>query len=231
MKLDQIRKQKQTQGKATTSTKDKKIQYVSCTGDHSFLSELVDKFVKGRQKNKEGKSLYGTARRLYNHVTELLLANRSADRPKNFVFKGSVQDDGSRHLCTINVRTNGYGKIDMDAIERIKEITGDEFVQTYITESIVAKVDFALVPEDKKDKVVEVLTKLNSFIGAKPRVDADGDAVLDKETGEQLMQEFVEFDFGYKPNSMFHSARATELTQEQDEELNSIVPIIMAFGK
>jgi hypothetical protein len=30
---------------------------------------------------------------------------------------------------------------------------------------------------------------------------------------------------------MFHSARATELTQEQDEELNSIVPITMAFGK
>ena len=112
----------------------------------------------------------------------------------------------------------------------MKELVGEEWANTYITESIVASIDFSMVPKEKEAKVFEVLDKLNEFIGAKPKLDKDGEPEIDEDTGEQIMQDFVEYNIGYKPNSMFHSARAG-LSSEIDADLDELTPVVVAFGR
>ena len=179
---DAIRQKAKSKPKATT--KDKRIQYVSCTGDDDHLSELVDAYAEGKQKQKTGKALYGTARRLYNHVRNLLIQDRRAERPKQYIFNGS---EGK--VCKVTVKEGGYTRIDVETFEDVKELTkghDPNWADTYITESIVASIDFSMVPKDKEAKVFEVLGKLNQFIGNKP-VMKDGEPVIDEDTGQQIM--------------------------------------------
>ena len=229
-----IRAQAKAKEGGKTTTKDKRIHYVSCTGDDDYLAELADCHGAGKQQKKSGEAQFGKARRLYNHVRELLIADRRPERPKQFVYKGKLKPgkDGngtSQHVCTINVKENGYSRIDIDKMEAVKELVGNEWAETYITESIVASIDFSMVPKEKEKKVFEVLSKLNQFIGSTPKEDADGKPVLD-ESGDQVMCEFVEYNVGYKPNSMYHSARAL-LPSEVDADLEELTPTVCAFGR
>lgn len=218
-------------GKSNTTTKDKRIQYVSCTGDESHLSELVDAYAEGKQQQKTGRALYGKARRLYNHVRHLLIQDRRAVRPKQYVFNGSLNHEtGAENVCRVTVKEGGYARIDIETFDNVKELVGEEWAKTYITESIVASIDFSMVPKEKEAKVFEVLDKLNEFIGAKPKLDKDGEPEIDEDTGEQIMQDFVEYDVGYKPNSMYHEARAG-LSSEIDADLDDLTPVSLAFAR
>jgi hypothetical protein len=210
-------------GKSNTTTKDKRIQVVTCAGDDS-LSELVDAYVEGKQLHKTANALYGKARRIYNHVRHLLIQDRRAERPKQYVFGSGDK------VCKVTVKEGGYGRLDVEAYDEVKELVGEEWAKTYITESIVASIDFSMVPKEKEAKVFEVLDKLNGFIGAKPKTDKDGEPEIDEDTGEQVTQDFVEYNVGYKPNSMFHEARAG-LTSEIDADLDELTPVAVAFGR
>lgn len=218
---DKIRQK--AKSKTKTTTKDKRIQVVSCAGDDS-LSELVDAYVEGKQLHKTANALYGKARRIYNHVRHLLIQDRRAERPKQYAFSSGDK------VCKVTVKEGGYGRIDVDTFEDVKELVGEEWAKTYITESIVASIDFSMVPKEKEAKVFEVLGKLNEFIGAKPKVDKNGEPELDEDTGEQVMQDFVEYNVGYKPNSMYHEARAG-LSSEIDADLDELTPVAVAFGR
>jgi hypothetical protein len=157
-------------------------------------------------------------------VRHLLIQDRRAERPKQYVFGSGDK------VCKVTVKEGGYGRLDVEAYDEVKELVGEEWAKTYITESIVASIDFSMVPKEKEAKVFEVLDKLNGFIGAKPKTDKDGEPEIDEDTGEQVTQDFVEYNVGYKPNSMFHEARAG-LTSEIDADLDELTPVAVAFGR
>lgn len=209
---EQIRaKAQQKQGDSTKEAK--RIHYVSCTGDQADLAELADCHAEGQKAQKLGKLKYGKARRLYNYIRQQLIADRRPERPKQWVFKGTLKpgkdDNGtSQHVCTINVKENGYSRLDAETYDAVVELVGKEWAENHITESIVATIDFSLCTKDKETKVFEVLNKLNEFVG-------DG---------------FVNWEVGYQPNSRYHPARHS-LTSEVDAELETLTPTVCSFGR
>ncbi|MBL18548.1 MAG: hypothetical protein CMC82_01790 [Flavobacteriaceae bacterium] len=167
---------------------------------------LIVAHFQGKALKKEGEAMFGKARRLYNKVIETLLSNRASERPKQFKFSGDV--GGNEHIVTINVRENGYQSFDDATLDKVKNIVGDSFVDSYITKNISAKVDFSLVPTDKQDEIAAHILAVNTMLGT----------------------DVVQVDINNKPKTSFHEARAG-LTEEQDKALNKLVPISCAFGR
>ena len=212
-----IRAQAKEKEGGKASTKDKRIHYVSCTGDDDYLAELADYHGEGKQQRQTGEGKFGKARRLYNHVREMLIADRRPERPKQFMFKGKPKlmfkdAEGNpvtnQHVCTVLVKENGYSRLDADTYDAVVKLVGPEWAENHITETIVATIDFSLCTKEKESKVFGVLSKLNEFVG-------DG---------------FVQWEVSYQPNSRFHPARHG-LTSEVDADLEELTPTVCSFGK
>lgn len=211
-----IRAQAKEKEGGKTTTKDKRIHYVSCTGDDDYLAELADKHGEGKQLRKTGDSKFGTARRLYNYVREMLIADRRPERPKQFMFKGKPKPGKdakgnpvtNQHVCTVLVKENGYSRLDADTYDAVVKLVGKEWAENHITETIVATIDFSLCTKEKESKVFGVLSKLNEFVG----------------------EGFVQWKVGYQPNSGYHPARH-QLTSEVDADLEELTPTVCSFGK
>ncbi|MEK9984349.1 MAG: hypothetical protein VW879_06380 [Opitutae bacterium] len=204
MSLDALIQKADTSPKEETSSGDR-IEIVE-VATHDPNHALVESHFKGKMLKKEGEALFGKARRLYNVVIQSLLENRASDRPKQFKFEADV--GGTTHTTTVNVRENGYSTFDNATLEKVKAITGEDFVAANIVQNISAKVDFSLVPSDKQDEVAAHLMKVNELAGA----------------------DVVEIAVSNKMKSGAHQARAG-LTIEQDQKLNKLVPITCAFGR
>jgi|11_taG_2_1085331.scaffolds.fasta_scaffold13158_5 hypothetical protein len=228
MNLDQIRKQQKQKQPEKTSSTGSRIQVVSVENEE--ILELVRSHYEGKTSKKEGEAKLSRARRLYAIVANKLLKDRSKERPKQFKFNAKLEVERTAeehdvdfghatnigdkikevvdHTTTINVREQGYGSFDDGTLDDIKGLLGDSFPDTYITTHVEAKVDFSLVPTDKQEAVIALLSQVNEFVGT----------------------EVINWEIKNKPNSMFHQAR-TELTEEQDRKLNEILPISLAFGR
>ena len=150
--------------------------------------------------------MFGKARRLYQQVISALLSNRASDRPKQFKFTANVA--GTEHTTTVNVRENGYSTFDDSTLDKVKAITGEQFVASHITRKVSAEVDFSLVPTDKQDEIAAHLLAVNTMLGT----------------------DVVGVNVENRVQSTFHEAR-TSLTEEQDIALNKLVPITCAFGR
>jgi hypothetical protein len=238
-KLAQRRQQqKETKPKEETSS-GSRIQCVTVQGD-TDIHDLVKSHYQGRELKKKGEGLYGRARRLYKKISTILLQDRSANRPKQFKYTanltvkrkatqedvdtGKALDIGDvisvpiEHTVSVNVKEDGYGKFDDATLDEVVEIVGQEFVDAYITTHIEASVDFSLVPTDKEDPVCNLLDEINDYV-CPP--DEDGNREFD----------VIKWKINNVPNSAFHEARGTKLTAEQDQKLNDLVPMTMAFGR
>lgn len=203
MSLEALTKKAQTKAPETSSGDRIEIIEVADTDPNHALVAL---HFQGKALKKEGEAMFGKARRLYQQVVAKLLSNRASDRPKQFKFTANV--GGTEHTTTVNVREHGYSTFDDSTLDKVKGITGDQFVDAHITRNISAKVDFSLVPTDKQDAIAEHLMQINTMLGV----------------------DVVEVDVLNRVQSSFHEAR-TSLTEDQDIALNKLVPVTCSFGR
>jgi len=229
MDMNQYRKQKQNSAPTKTTTGGDRVVVVDASKDaDAQIQQAIEDHYHGKETTKAGKDLTEKSRYLQRIVRERVLADRAEDRPKRYEFTGNVL--GVQHTVKVTIKTGAYKPFDDGVRHEIEQIgvkldengkkvgksAGEQFLERAVTQTAVCKVDFGLIPEDKKNEVFAHLLQVNQMCG----ISQD-----DIDNGATPIAEIV---FGNAPTSEYQNLR-TLLTHADDKALERLTPTPISY--
>lgn len=229
MNMDTYRKKqaKSAPPKKTTSG-DNVVEIHAQKDPDQDIQQAIEDHYHGKELTKEAKKLVDKSRYLQRIVRQKVLDTRAEDRPKRYEFSGNVL--GTNHTVKVSVKEGGYRPFDDETRSDIENIgvtfdddgnkvgksKGELFLEKAITETTNCKIDFSLIPEDKKEQVFNHLLEVNQICGITDQ---------DIENGAIPIAEMV---FSNVPNSDYHKHR-TILSAKEDKKLETITPASISY--
>lgn len=228
MDMNQYRKKQQSAAPIKTTTGGDRVVVVDASKDtDADIQQAIEDHYHGKETKKAGTDLFEKSKYLQRIVRQRVLADRAEDRPKRYEFKGNVL--GVDHTVKVHVKTGGYRPFDDGVRHEIEQIgvqlrmgkrvgksAGEQFLERAVTQTTVCKVDFSLIPEDKKNEVFAHLLKVNQMCG------------ITEEMIEEGTPPIAEIVFGNAPTSEYHNLR-TLLTAADDKQLDRLTPVPLSY--
>lgn len=228
--MNQYRKKQQSAAPIKTTTGGDRVVVVDASKDtDADIQQAIEDHYHGKETKKAGTDLFEKSKYLQRIVRQRVLADRAEDRPKRYEFKGNVL--GVDHTVKVHVKTGGYKPFDDGVRHEIEQIgvkfdedgkrvgksAGEQFLERAVTQTTVCKVDFSLIPEDKKNEVFAHLLKVNQMCGISQEDIDNGKAIP-----------IAEIVFGNAPTSEYHNLR-TLLTAADDKQLDRLTPAPLSY--
>ena len=229
MDMNQYRKKQQSASPTKTTTGGDRVIVVNASKDADpQIQQAIEDHYHGKETKKAGTDLFEKSKYLQRIVRQRVLADRAEDRPKRYEFKGNVL--GVEHTVKVIVKTSAYKPFDDGVRHEIEQIgvkfdedgkrvgksAGEQFLERAVTQTTVCKVDFSLIPEDKKNEVFAHLLQVNQMCGITEKMIEDGTPPI------------AEIVFSNAPTSEYHNLR-TLLTAADDKQLDRLTPAPLSF--